>query len=363
MYRSRSGKSAVSMIVIVAACLGLAVAGTYSWQRFVRAASPPPIRPPEFARPEMRSVDATVTATGTIRLRTGAEVRIGSQISGIVTQLNVTVGSHIEKEDVIAVIDSRGLDARIKQAQAQIAVDQASQQKLELQLNRTRQLRGLVPRQQEEDLEEDVKNARAKLEKSMSDLAVVESDIPYLTIRAPISGTIASISTQRGETVAASFNSPTFATIIEDNALELVAMVDETDISGVRTSNAVMFTTETYPSREFHGEVERIAPKATIISGVVNYEVGIRLRDAVTLLKPDMTANVSIQTAHRRALTLPDAAIHKTGDARFVYIMRNGVPDKRDVAVGQRASGWTEIRKGLDMDDQILLGESAGGGK
>jgi macrolide-specific efflux system membrane fusion protein len=349
--------------MIAATCIALIVGGTYSWQYFVRAESKRQVRPPSVTRPEMRSVDATVTATGTIRLRTGAEVRIGAQISGIVTQLNVTVGSHVEKEDVIAVIDSRGLDARIKQAQAQIAVDQASQQKLEVQLSRTKQLRGLIPRQQEEDLEEDVKNARAKLEKSMSDLVVVESDIPYLTIRAPISGTIASISTQRGETVAASFNSPTFATIIEDNALELVAMVDETDISGVRPSNAVMFTTETYPSRELHGLVERIAPKATIVSGVVNYEVGIRLRDAVTVLKPDMTANVTIQTEHRRALTLPDAAIHQVGDARFVYVMRNGIPDKRDIAVGQRAFGWTEVRRGLNEDVQVILGESDSGGK
>ena len=158
----------------------------------------------------MRSVDASVTATGTIRLRTGAEVRVGSQISGIVTKLNVTVGSHIQKGDVIAEIDSRGLNARIAQSSAQIGVDQAALHKLESQLDRAKGLRDLIPRQQEEDLEEDVKSARARLEKSKSDLAVVESDIPYLTIRAPISGTVASVSTQQGETVAASFNAPTF---------------------------------------------------------------------------------------------------------------------------------------------------------
>jgi RND family efflux transporter MFP subunit len=349
-----------SILSTLAGCIVVAGGATYSWQRYVRAANTRiQAGAPVVARAEVRDLDATVTATGTIRLRTGAEVRVGTQISGIVTRLNVTVGSHVDKDDVMAVIDSRGLDARIEQAKAQIGVDQAAQHKIEAQLNRTQQLRGLVPRQQEQDLEDDLKNAQAKLEKSKADLSLVQSDIPYLTIRAPITGTIASISTQQGETVAASFNAPTFATIIEDKALELIAMVDETDIAGVRPSNVVRFTAETYPSREFRGVVERIAPKATIVSGVVNYEIGIRLREAVTLLKPDMTANVIIETAHRRVLTVPDAAIHKKGDERYVFAMRNGMPVKRPITIGQRSSGWTEVRKGLSVDESILMGEPA----
>lgn len=242
-------------------------------------------------------------------------------------------------------------------------MDHAALRKLEFQLDRAKRLRELIPRQQEEDLEQDVTNARAKLDKSKSDLAVVESDTPYLTIRAPISGAIASVSTQQGETVAASFNAPTFVTIIEDNALELVAMVDETDIANVRPSNAVDFTTETFPSREFHGKVERISPKATIVSGVVNYEVGVALRGDTALLRPDMTANATIQTAHRRALTLPNEAIHAEGEQRFIYVMRNGTPEKRQITTGPRAGAWTEIRKGPSLDEQILLAEPSGAKK
>jgi macrolide-specific efflux system membrane fusion protein len=358
MDRSPSTRtSTTSLLVTMAVCVALAVGGVYAWQRFARAAdSRDSVRAPLVTRPEMRDLETTVNATGTIRLRTGAEVRVGAQISGMVTQLNVTVGSHVKKDDVIALIDSRGLEARIEQARAQIAVDQAARQKLESQLNRTEQLRGLVPRQQEEDLKDDVKSAQAKLDKSKADLLVVESDIPYLTIRAPITGTVASISTQQGETVASSFNAPTFATIIEDNALELVAMVDETDIAGVQPSNNVTFTTETYPSREFHGQVARIAPKATIVSGVVNYEVGIKLTNAVTMLKPDMTANVTIETAHRRALTIPYGAVQK-GDERFVYIVRNGMTEKRMIVAGQRSGGWIEVKNGLAVEESILMGE------
>jgi HlyD family secretion protein len=241
---------------------------------------------------------STVTATGTIRVRAGAEVRVGAEISGIVAKLNVAVGAHVEKGEPLAEIESRGLKARISQARSQIDIDQAAVTKIEREIGRTRQLldAGLIPRQQAEDLEDDQRSAQARLAKSRSDLLVVESDLPYLIIHAPISGTVASVGMQQGETVAASFNAPTFVTIIEDHALELVAMVDETDIANVRPSNLVVFTTETYPAREFQGAVDQIAPKATVVSGVVNYEVTIRIHNGMALLKPDMTANVTIKT-------------------------------------------------------------------
>ncbi len=340
--------------------------GYYFWQRANHAARAPGSRL-QIVRPEMRELDATVEATGTIRLRTGAEVRVGAEISGIVTKLNVTVGSHLEKGDVIAEIESRGLDSKIAQARAQIDVDQAGLSKVERELARSRQLlaAGLIPRQQTEDLVEDLRSAQARLEKSRSDLAVVESDLPYLTIRAPIAGTAASVSTQQGETVAASFNAPTFVTIIEDNALELIAMVDETDIGNVRPANPVVFTTETFPSREFHGVVQRVAPKATVISGVVNYETAIAIQTGAPMLRPDMTANVTISTARRRVLMVPAEAIHKDAGEPFVYVARNGAPEKRGIVAGSRDGSWSEVKKGLSVSDGVLIGDisSAGGNK
>jgi len=257
---------------------------------------------PAVVQPRVRQVDSTVTTTGTLRLQVGAEVRVGAQLSGIVQKLNVTVGSHIHQGDVIAEIDSRPLQTRIEQARAAVAVNETELHKAEFNQTRNEKLvaAGLVPRQQSEDGVLAVESAKANLEKSRRDLAVTEADLAYVEIRAPISGTVASVSTQEGETVAASLASPTFVTIIKDDALELIAMVDETDIGNVRPGNPVSFTTETFPSREFSGVVRRIAPKATIISGVVDYEVGIEVRNAREL-KPDMTANVTIRTARKKA--------------------------------------------------------------
>ena len=139
-----------------------------------------------------------------------------------------------------------------------------------------------------------------------------------MEIKAPISGTIASIATQQGETVAASFATPTFVTIIQEAALEVIAMVDEADIGNVRKGEKVVFTTETYPDREFQGSVTRIAPVATIISGVVNYEVAISIERDIGLLRPDMTANVNIRTADHSALLVAN----QMHSSRWIAVIR-----------------------------------------
>ncbi len=103
----------------------VSAAGYYYWQRANRPAESLAAKV-RMVRPQIKELNATVVATGTIRLRSGAEVRVGAEISGIVTKLNVTVGSHIERGEVIAEIESRGLESKIAQARSQIEVDQAA---------------------------------------------------------------------------------------------------------------------------------------------------------------------------------------------------------------------------------------------
>jgi len=343
------------LAILGLALLGLS-AGGVAWERFTGDPAKSS-EPPSFTTPELRTMASTVIATGIVRLRVGAEVRVGSQVSGIVQKLNVTVGSHIKRGDVIAEIDSRGLAARLAQAQAQVGVSEQDLRRAEVELKRTRQLAEaqLVPPQQAEDLALAADAARARLEKARRDAAVVQTDLSYVFIRAPIAGTVASVSTQEGETVAASFAAPTFVTIIGDHALQLIAMVDETDIGSVAPGNPVAFTVETYPARELTGRVERIAPKATIVSGVVNYEVMIDISTPTDILKPDMTANISIRTAERQALVVPDAAIQREGEERFAYVEEKGALVKRHLTTGAREGGVTEIKKGLTSQDRVLL--------
>jgi RND family efflux transporter MFP subunit len=306
---------------------------------------------------ERRKIGAVVNATGIVRLRVGAEVRVGSQLSGIVKKLNVTVGSHVEAGDVIAEIDDRLIQARLADGSAQAELDRTSMERARLSYERAHLLasKNVISAQQEEDLRLALAEAKAKYEKSLRDTDLVKVDLSYVDIRAPISGTIASVSTQEGETVAASFTAPTFVTIIGDHALKLVAMVDENDIANVQADNPVNFTVDAFPSRDFPGVVESIAPKATIISGVVNYEVAIVIREDTQVLKPDMTANVSIQTAQHDALLLPNAAVQHQGDQAFVYVVGKSGRERRPVALGNKESGMIEIKKGVGPSDEVLI--------
>jgi RND family efflux transporter MFP subunit len=263
----------------------------------------------------------------------------------------------VKAGDVIAEIDNRPIRARLAQADAQAELDRATMDRAQVNADRAQQLglQGLIPVQQQQDLQLAFEEAKARYEKSLRDRDLVTLDLGYVQIRAPISGTVASVSTQEGETVAASFTAPTFVTIIGDNALQLVAMVDETDIANVQPRNSVSFTVDSYPSREFPGLVESIAPKATIVSGVVNYEVTIDIRRNAKLLKPDMTANVSIRTAQHEALLLPTDAVHHDGEQSFVYVQGTNGAERKPVVAGNKDGANFEIKKGLSPDDLVLL--------
>jgi RND family efflux transporter MFP subunit len=350
-------------IGVVAFALAIAGAGYWGWGQL--EVDNTEALETTFVMPERRTIASTVLATGVVRLRVGAEVRVGAQMSGIVEELNVTLGAKIKRGDIIARIDSRALEARRDQALAQVSILEQEIRRAQVELERAEQLdvQNLVARTDVEDRTLDLEDARARLEKARSDVAVVETDLSYAVIRAPISGTVASVTTQKGETVVTSFATPTFVTIIEDGASELVAMVDETDIGTVDAGNPVLFTVEAYPAIEFEGEVKQIAPKGTLISGVVNFEVMIDINSPADALKPDMTANVSIRTAEREALVVPSAAIQRDGFERFVYLEQNGELKKRTVSVGTRDAGVTEIRQGISLDDRVAIVPQASAGE
>lgn len=308
------------------------------------------------AQPLRKTLETNVTTSGTVRLRSGAAVRVGSQVSGIVRQLNVTVGSRIAQGEVIARIDPTQLEAQVAQSRAQLAIDRVAAAKARRDLDRVKGMVGLVlSREQFEDLNWQLKSADAKVAKSEADLKAALDNLGYATIRAPISGVVSSVTTQQGETVAASFAAPTFVTIVRDKALELLAMVDETDIGGIRPGDPVSFTVEAFPAKDFAGTVERIDPTATIVSGVVNYPVIASINSDTGLLKPDMTANVVIDTGQRSALEIPTAAIQRAGEQRYVYVRVGDRTIRRNIVVSARDGNDSEIAGGLSGNENVVV--------
>ena len=173
-----------------------------------------------------------------------------------------------------------------------------------------------------------------------------------------IPGVVASVSTQVGETVAASFSSPTFVTIIDLERLEVWAYVDETDIGRIEVGQRVTFTVDTYSASEFEGRVSTIYPKAEVRDNVVNYIAIIEIVDDLgKTLRPEMTATLRIALeGGRDAFCVPNRALRTDAEGSYVLVRdAQGEPVRRSVTLGFRGREFTEVLDGLTPDEQILL--------
>jgi macrolide-specific efflux system membrane fusion protein len=170
---------------------------------------------------------------------------------------------------------------------------------------------------------------------------------------------VASVTTQEGETVAASFAAPTFLTLLDPLRLEVWAYVDETDIGRIRLGQTARFTVDTYGDHEFTGRVSAVYPKAEIRDNVVNYVTVLRFdppRDRT--LRPEMTTTVRIALDSREnVLTLPIRAVRSEGGRAFVFLPRGADIERQWVKTGMRDESHVEIVEGLREGDEVLVGD------
>lgn len=283
--------------------MGLGIAGAIAVAAVLLGrTSSDPARPQEakVVRASPREPEPVVTATGVIRPMVGAEVRVGSRISGVVERLRVRIGDSVAKGQLLAELDARDLLARRDQASAALESARAGLGYAQADLRRKRELSAaqIVSPNDLELAERAAAMAEQQVAEAAASLDYATAQLGYSRIYAPIAGVVASISTQEGETVAASFAAPTFVTLLDLDRLEVWAYVDETDIGRIRAGQAARFTIDTYPGHEFEGRVTAIYPQAEIRDNVVNYVTVVRFdppRDRT--LRPEMTASVRIDLA------------------------------------------------------------------
>lgn len=282
--------------------LGLVIVGAIAAAAFVlarglgsRDAEPEQKAP--VVRRVRRAAETTVTATGVIKPMSGAEVRVGSRVSGVVRRLFVRIGDPVRKGQVLAELDARELAARRAQVAASVESARADLSYAEADLRRKRELwsEKLLPQSELDLAERACTVARQRLKEGEANLESADTQLGYTRIEAPIAGVVSSISTQEGETVAASFAAPTFVTLLDLDRLEVWAYVDETDIGRIQAGQTARFTVDTYPGQEFEGRVTTIYPQAEIRDNVVNYVTVVRFeppRDRT--LRPEMTVMAKI---------------------------------------------------------------------
>jgi macrolide-specific efflux system membrane fusion protein len=310
-----------------------------------------------------RDIGSTVLATGIIKPMVGAEVRVGSRVSGIVKKLYVNVGDAVREGTLLAEIDPTEFEARVRQAEADLEVARANLEFAVLDENRQKELLGqqLVSQNVADTAERGHDVAEAEVKQAEANLEYARIQLEYTKIRAPISGVVASVSTQEGETVAASFASPTFVTIIDLDRLEVWAYVDETDIGRIQNGQKAEFTVDTYSDVDFEGRVLAVYPSAEIQDNVVNYVTIVRIADdRGRILRPEMTTTVNIFLEEREnVLTVPNRAVRRERGRRFVYVLEGREPVERWVKVGWKDGDYTEIVEGLEEGENVILGEVA----
>jgi len=328
---------------------------------------------PATAKVVRREFSSTVLATGAVKSQVGSEVKVGARVSGKVVRLYANIGDAAKKGQVIAELEKEDLTAKVERNRADLAVAEAriadAQARLKLaEIQYQRQTKLIVDSfTSQEAVDNAAKElavnqaglnlARRQAESAKAALKESEANLGYSTITAPISGVIASVSTQEGETVAAGLNAPVFVTIVDLKRLQVDAFVDEVDIGKVHEGQKAVFTVDAYPAREFEGKVVAIYPKAVIQENVVNYDVVIDITSSYDgLLKPDMTASVTIMLEARpNVLAVPAEAVNRERGKTLLYVMTDGRAEPREVKTGWKDGPWIEIAGGVEEGETILL--------
>ncbi|MFH0824268.1 MAG: efflux RND transporter periplasmic adaptor subunit [Pseudomonadota bacterium] len=344
------------VLIILVATAGMAIA-VFSAIGLSSGKSKPGYSTAKVVR---RDLGATVQATGIVKPMIGAEVKVGSRTPGKVVELPINVGQKVAADQVIARLEQEDLKAKVKFQQALLAEAVAELERADRDHEREKPLweKGTVSKQQFDKTVSLLGMARARADKFRAELDYQRALLSYATITAPIKGTVASVTTIQGETVTTGLNAPTFIKIIDLDRLEVLAYVDENDIGKVRVGQEAIFSVAAHSGVDFKGVVTSIYPSATIQDNVVYYITTISVDNREGKLMPDMTSNVLIFLDRRKGvLTVPNKAVQREGQTKYVHVVEENGPRRRDVQTGWKDAAYTEIFDGLRDGESIVLGE------
>jgi HlyD family secretion protein len=258
-------------------------------------------------------IEITVTATGYVQPMD--KVEVGTQVSGVVEKIFVDYNSQVKKGQLLAEIDKSTLLERLTQAKASLTSAESDLVYTQQNYDRVKQLYD-VKAATEASYEEAVnrlEQAKTALANAKANLHQAEVNLSYAEIYSPIDGVVLDRSVERGQTVAASFNTPTLFTIANDlKKMQVEAAVDEADIGRVRVGQKVTFTVDAYNDDTFEGVVNQIRLQPTVTNNVVTYTVIIEAPNPEEKLFPGMTAGITVITQSERGIAVSQEALNFT---------------------------------------------------
>jgi HlyD family secretion protein len=357
------------------------------------------------AKVERGTIVSTVSATGNLSAVT--TVQVGTQVSGTIQKLYVDYNSRVKKGQTIAEIDPSLFNASVEQSQGNFLSAEANLMKAKVTLadaertvNRNRKLLadGIIS-QSDYDVAEtasqsartSVKAAEGSVAQMRGSLMQSRTNLRYSVIRSPVDGIIISRAIDVGQTVAASFQTPTLFTIAQDlTKMQIEVSVDEADISRIEMDQKASFTVDSYPEQSFKGKVVQIRSAPIINQNVVTYITVVNVDNTDLKLKPGMTANVSIevdskedilkvspaalrfkpksnadeQPAAKRPGSMDSPKGQRKGKGKQVYILKEGKPVAVPVKTGIANNTSIElVESTLKEGDEVIIEQQGGDSK
>ena len=316
--------AAVAIVVVVAAVLAI-LAGR---------------RGPETVVVERGSLEATIQTVGHLAARNTISVR--PAVSGQVSLVAVTPGERVVAGDVIAELDQQPFRDAITHADQQVTIAESA-------LNSAEQQGGSEPSPAQLAAR---LTANENLRAARQALDTASASLVSTLILAPADGTVLSVSTAAGVPLAQGTDVAEIANLLD---LQLQVDVDEIDLPHVSTGMAVSFTVDAYPGQTIDGTLTQISPAAVTSGGTTTFLAVVAFKPPSGLvLRPGMSANVSIKTAVRNGvLLIPESALRTVGQRTFVTVVTDGNTQQREIMVGLRSGGMVEVASGLSAGERI----------
>jgi HlyD family secretion protein len=327
----------------------------------------------------------TVTATGTVNPE--LTIIVGAAVSGIIQQLYCDYNTRVKKGQVCARIDPRAYQSVVDQNKANLAVAKAQLEKDQANLTYAKLALGraatLLPTHAvSQDGYDSAQSSydqavaqitfdEATIQQRQASLDAAQVNLDYTDIVSPVDGTVVSRNVTMGQTVAASFQTPTLFLIATDLArMQVDANVSESDIGGIKLGNKATFTVDAYAKRTFEGKVSQVRQSPQTVQNVVTYDIVIGVDNTDLMLMPGMTAASRIVVDQRNdVIRVPNQALRYVpkslagaaqSDRAQVWVLRDGQPISIPVVAGLDDDSFTEIVSGeLKPGDLAISAEQA----
>lgn len=322
---------------------------------------------------EPTSLSEVVTATGTMESVTSVDV--GTQVTGIISNLFVDFNDQVTKGQLIAEIDKTVLQSELQSADATLASAKATYEYTKTNFERDKALHAekLISDYEYQTSKKDYEVAKLAYEKSQSDRVRAAKNLTYAEITSPIDGIVVSREVEEGQTVVSSMNVASLYVIADLDHMQVVGDVDEADIGQVKVGQHVTFTVDAYPDDTFTGTVTQVRINPTTTNNVVTYEVIVSTTNPDHKLLPGMTANLSIYTLElENAIAVPLKALKfnpmsdeesdlpkpqplKNPSENSVWVLRDNTLIETPVELGMKNSVYQQITSGLKQGDKVAL--------